>query len=256
LDSQSGIDGNWTTATFSAPLDAGPNPDYTAHGRLRTSGISGSWLGASACYDEETDRLFIFPQTLETGSLAAYFDVSDVIAAGSNPYPAAVSGVTTFATPNRGGGFYNASVVCPSLRRLALLSEDNDNTATFHTYQLDNLGAGPSSHTVTGTQPWGPYYNGGIVWHNQARRFYSYNSGGNTVRIITVPVNVNDNWTGTSTTLGGDTAPGTGSDNGSAGFSRFNIIPDMGNGEACLVWYPSHTVTGIYVCRVPNAGLS
>jgi hypothetical protein len=256
LDSQSGVitDGNWTTATFSINhRDSGQS--WRQHGRLSSSTGGSNWLGGSAAYDPVTDRIFSFPQTLETGSNGAYFDVSDVVAAGDVTYPGTVTGVTAIATPNRGGGFYNCAIYCASLRRLVLLSEDNDNTGTFHSLQLDNLGAGWTSHTVSGTQPWGPYYNGGCVWHDSARRFYSYNSGGNAIRVITVPETVTNNWTGTTYTATGDTLPGTSSDNGSAGFSRWNIVQDMGNGDACLLWYPNHTVTGMYVIRVSSTGL-
>lgn len=254
LDSANTSNGYWTTTTVSYDLSQTSGGVWRSHGRLTLGGIP-KWLGGSAAYDSINDRIFSFPQQTDSGS-GFYFNVSNALAA-ADTISGAVTGSTAIAMPSFGSWIYNATVFSPSLARLFMCCENSDtgSFAGLRSLQVNNLGAGWTSHTISGTTPFPPYSGGGFVRHESANRFYSYNSSGNTIRVLEPANPITGTWTGRSVTLGGVTAPGTSSDNGSRGFSRFNIIEDMGNGEACLIWYPTHTLAGMYVCRVPPGGL-
>jgi hypothetical protein len=254
LDSAATSNGYWTTTTVSYDLSQTANGVWRSHGRM-TLGAIPKWLGGSAAYDSINDRIFSFPQQTDSGS-GFYFNVSNVLAA-ADTINGAVPGATAIAMPSFGSWVFSASVFSASLARLFMAFEDSDTSAFagIRSLQVNNLGAGWTSHTISGTTPFPVYSGGGFVRHESANRFYSHNSGGNAIRVLDVPNPVTGTWTGRSVTLGGATAPGTSSDNGSRGFSRFNIVQDMGNGEPCLLWYPTHTLAGMYVCRVPAAGL-
>jgi hypothetical protein len=256
LDSINSSNGWWTTATFSYDLAQTSGGVWRQHGRL-TAGSIPSWIGGPACYDAVTDRMFSWPNAENSGP-GYYFDVSNVLAAADVPSPGTVVGSTAINGPGFGNWQYSQCNVADGLRRIIWASQDSGTAgaiSSVRTLQLDNLGAGWSTHNITGTTMFNVHYGGGYVYHEAARRIYSYNSSGNTIRVVEVPQNIANSWPARSVTLGGLTAGGTNSDNGSQGFSRFNIVQDMGNGEACLMWYPTHTLSGMYVCRVPAGGL-
>lgn len=253
IDSGSSSNGFWSTATVSYDLSQTSNGVWRSHGRLTTGSIP-KWLGGSAAYDSINNRIFSFPQAENSGP-GYYFNVSTVLAAADSTSGAQVSGSTAINGPGFGSWVYSASVVSVQHARLIFCAfSDTGGFSGIRSLQLNNLGAGWTSHTISGTAPFN-VYGGGFVRHESANRFYSYGSSGNMIRVFDVPATVTNAWTSRSVTLGGATAPGTQSDNGSQGFSRFNIIQDMGNGEACLLWYPTHTLAGMYACRVPVGGL-
>lgn len=245
LDAYAGSTGWSTTSTFSYDLAQTSGGVWRRHGRLITGSIP-SWIGGSACYDAATDRIFSFPQATNEGP-GRYFNVTDVLAAADVDYPNGVPGAVNINGPNYGEWVYSISIAAQELRRLIFVNVNG----AIATLQLDNLGAGWTFHSLSGPA-FLAYFGGGAVYHEGTRRLYSYNSSGNTLRVFDIPTPITNQWPRRTVTLGGLTAPGT---QNSQGYSRFNIIQNMGNGEACLLWYPRYDVPGMYVCRVPIGGL-
>jgi hypothetical protein len=246
LGAYSGQVGHATTSVFSYDLAQTSGGVWNRHGRQITGSITGGWIGGASTYDPVTDRIFSFAQGGWGGVGGVYFNASNVIAAGNIDYPNATPGATTVA--GLSSGDYCLAVTANELRRIISITA---NPVVVRSLQLDNIGAGWTTHSVSAA-PFSAYYGGGAVYHEGTRRLYSYNSVGNTIRVFDIPTNITSQWPRRTVTLGGLTAPGT---QNSQGFSRFNLVQNMGNGEACLLWYPRYNVTGMYVCRIPPGGL-
>lgn len=249
LDSMTGADGQWTTSTFSYDLTQNSGGVWNRHGRWQTGSVE-KMLGGSSAYDPVTERIFSVGQYGFPGS---YFHVPTVLAAGNVEFPNAVTGVVNNITiPNQfgGGPGYSVMMCADDLRLLILMG---DNTA-LSTMNPDS----PTGWTGRSLGSGNNYSDGmGMVYHRGTRRIYrlARNGGTSTIRVIDIPTTISNSWTGRNVTLTGTLPSVDTARTGAASYSKFNIIHDMGNGEACLVWYPRRDTTGMYVVRVPAGGL-
>jgi hypothetical protein len=246
IDSQDDQNGNHTSSTFSFLLSQTAGV-FRSHGRWTLGDVVNKLLGGCSAYDPVTQRVFTL---FQYGSEAAYFHAPTVLAAADVQFPGTVPGVTAFAMPSSPA--YSVAFCDPEYRLLIYVSENN-----IQTLNLDNIGAGWTQRA--GAPPVTPY-GGGFCYHQSAHRIYCYpwGGGGNLIRVMNVPASGSwPSWR--NVTLGGINPPqtnGTFNQNqGSGPFNRFNLIEDMGNGQACLYYYPRFNVTGMYVAKVATGGL-
>lgn len=257
LDSMEGASGPtagiWSTSCFSYDLAQVSNGAWRRHGRLNTTASLAKWLGGASAYDPYTDTIYSFPQEMDkAGGEWARFNASSVLAAADVAFPGQTPGVT-LSSSFSGQNMYCAAVACYDLRIIVLIQN-----GSMFTLNLDNPGAGWTGRTFSGTPVSGGFTGdgGNIVYHEGTRKIYGYDSiGGSTVRVLDIPTNLSSTWAWRAVTPAGITPAGTASDNGSGGESRFQIIQDMGGTQACLLWYPTHTQTGMTVCKLPIGGL-
>lgn len=246
LDSVVGSNGFWTTSTFSYDLSQNSGGVFRRHGRGRTSGSINKWLGGSAAWDPVTDRIFSGPQWGADG-LAFYFNATTVLAAADVVFPGAVPGVQTMSWP--GSTDYSVMLCADDLRLLILIS-----VFGLYTANPDNPAAGWTARTLGA----GNDYSDGVgyVYHRGARKLYRYSGGGTTIRVVDIPTNLASTWTGRNATYTGAVCPAPSALPGDSSgiYSRFNIIHDMGDGNACLVASPDENYTGVWVCKVPSGG--
>jgi hypothetical protein len=255
IDSMSSPAGYWTTATFSYPLAIDDAP-WRSHGRLITEGSINKWLGGSACYDAVSDRIFSCPQ-YGTRRWAS-FRAGPRLAGPDVAYPARVPGVTVhenfISDPN-----YNVMVAASDLRLLILL--DNSGRVYTADADLDTPEWVEREVSGSGTSPFG-----GFCYHPGTRRCYAWENSRNTIFTLSIPERLDDAWRWSQVVTDGVTLPnaneggtyadGGGGDNGdNHAYGRFNIVPDMGDGRGCLVFYPRWTHAGMLVCKLPASGL-
>lgn len=248
LDSVQSASGWWTTATFSYDLAQESGGVWRSHGRLLTTGTINKWLGGSSAYDPVTDKIYATPQYGAENRWVT-IDVAPRLAGADIAYPGAAPNTTIYSSfPGNAG--YNVMVAAADLRLLILLCGDAG-AYRLYTLDLDNPGGGFTARAMSGA-PVDPY-GGGLVYHQPSRALIGWYNSGLTLRRLAIPSSLQGPWAWSSVTTTGSPPPNANqgvSNANQQAFGRFNIIPDMGNGEACLVYYPIYDQVGMYVCRL------
>lgn len=245
LDAQSGSSGDWTSATFSYDLTQQTNGVWNRHGRLFNTFGGGRWLGGSAAYDPVTDTVWAVGQYGDAGNRLYRIDCAATIAAGNVGATTQLANSTLYTWGSDYG--YNYTAIAHDLRLLILVPETG---STIYTRDLTNPSAAWVARATSGTRI--APYPGHAVYHPASRALIGWTSGlGASVRVLDIPQNLSSTWTWRTVNLGGVAIANPGDSQGP--WSKFNIVQDMGNGQACLVYYDQISRTGIYACRLTGA---
>ncbi|MEM7501104.1 MAG: hypothetical protein AAF417_03640 [Pseudomonadota bacterium] len=211
------------------PLSAA-NAPWTFYGRGIPSGTSGVTIEqASSAYDADTGLIWV-STNWSTG-----------------PYPfwsidTADGSITRY--PSWGGGQYPA----PNTRGIDGLSfiynghwiiiSPAASTPAAHVFPLSDPRSGTSRRINQSNSPnWTNLRKAGAVYHAPTQRAYFKNgSSGTTITTLDLPDDpLRGTYTWGTISAGGGSVP-----NGVGDFTHFNVVHDMGNGRAALIYAGNH----------------
>lgn len=243
LSGMSGSNGNYTTQCFSIARSScngayPPNTNWTVHGAGGHSGFTGTEACHVARYDPIKRRIWVTSQAGDTGNVYS-IDVDP-------PYTIRSFSISIIQQQ------YAWAAVIPN-KRWIVFSGTVGGSPYFNIFDLTPNDANPNTPP---TSTWRPttnvYMYGNGVYHAPSNAILVYNSGmGTNIQKLTLPSTIAGAWTNWSTvSLAGGVTPLD--QNGQGLYSKFEMVQDMGNGEACLVLCP-RVDSPVYTCRLSGA---
>lgn len=262
LMTNAGGGGQWTTDCWSIPrasLDTGVTDAslWVYHGRLWTTVPGGSpqssfiYQSGPSAFDSTGGRIMVAAEATAGGQGIREIDVETCVAAGMQSYAGNQTPGTTLWNVNPGdlSGSWSAVTTNTSPRCWIMASPD---TNSIRVWNLESPGS-VRTKTTTGANVSGTNHCG-AAYHEGTNKIIIGEpvQVGATLRTLTIPsdpwnASSGFNW-GTITNAGGTVSAQSGF---AGGFSQFQMISDMGNGQACIVMHTRLVSQPTYVYKLP-----
>jgi hypothetical protein len=230
-------------------------------GRTNLSIAEGSYVTSPSCHDGFNNRIWAFPQACVENPRQPYFSVSTSTGAITNYPNTGASGYLP------GSPFKDAWAICAHDLGYIYIGSNTEGRV----YCVDVTGTSSATVvastrtegfffptvTVAGGSSAGLTAHAGAVYHQPSRAIFVWHQGyGATLRKLLIPSNPRSGtYTWSTVTPVGGSNPSSGLNGDFNGpYSKFNIINDMGNGQAAFV-HCGNISGPTHVFKVPLAGL-
>lgn len=237
LAAMADADGPQSTAVWKwreADLANGEN-GYTYIDHVYSSGPFPKLVNTGSCFDEDSGLVwFVSQEAFQTPNPVWSINTANDAITTYGPYT----------------GYLEEFAWCgivPALNSLVVGTRDNTIKAmdlTTHAWtSCTSSGTG-----ITDYSHWAVFHEAG----NQIIGFMLADAGD--LRVCDVPATVGGTFAWNAVAIGGATLPTLGSDESIGTYSRFNYVPDMGNGQAMLVYVPGRDFP-VYGLKLPNSAI-